>query len=271
MALVGPLLQLRGVGKRFGPVRALEGIDLDINRREVLGICGDNGAGKSTLIRILSGAEQPSEGTLVINGEPVRFRSPADALARGIATTYQDLALAPRLSIAQNVFMGGELLRRPEFLGILDKPRMHEEAARTLDRFGFAGIDMDRPVGDLSGGQRQAVALARALRWRARIVIMDEPTAALGVAESRQVLDLIARLRAEGVTIILVSHDMDDVVATTTRIVVLKKGRKAGEMETARADARKLAEAIMTGIVEPPPPPIPFPEDDDEVMDEQLG
>ena len=266
MALVGPLLQLRGIGKSFGPVRALEGIDLDINRREVLGICGDNGAGKSTLIRILAGAEQPSAGTILINGEPVRFRSPAAALARGIATTYQDLALAPRLSIAQNVFMGGELLRKPEFLGLLDKPRMRDEAAAYLDRFGFGTIDMDRPVADLSGGQRQAVALARALRWRARIVIMDEPTAALGVAESRQVLDLIRRLHAEGVTVILVSHDMDDVVAVTTRVVVLKKGRKAGEIETARIDARQLGEAIMTGIVAPPPAPIPFP--DDEEVDE---
>jgi len=269
MALVGPLLQLRGVGKSFGPVRALEGIDLDINRREVLGICGDNGAGKSTLIRILAGAETPSEGTLLINGEPVRLRSPGDALARGIATTYQDLALAPRLSIAQNVFMGGELLRRPAFLGLLDKRRMRDEAAAYLDRFGFAEIDMDRPVGELSGGQRQAVALARALRWRARIVIMDEPTAALGVAESRQVLDLIRRLHAEGVTVILVSHDMDDVVAATKRVVVLKKGRKVGEIETARVDARKLGEAIMSGFVEPPPPPAPF--IDDEVVDEQFG
>ncbi len=262
MSLAGPLLSLRGIGKSYGPVRALEGIDLHINAREVLGICGDNGAGKSTLIRILAGAELPSEGTLVINGEPVRFRSPAAALARGIATIYQDLALAPRLSIAQNVFMGGELLRGPAVFGLLDRPRMRREAEMYLDRFGFAGIDMNRPVADLSGGQRQAVALARALRWRARMVIMDEPTAALGVAESRQVLDLIVRLRSEGVTVVLVSHNMDDLVAVTTRVVVMKKGRKAGEAETSRLDAQKLAQAVMSGIVEPPPPPEPFWDDD---------
>jgi ABC-type sugar transport system ATPase subunit len=269
VALVAALLSLRGVGKRFGPVRALEGIDLDIHPREVIGICGDNGAGKSTLIRIIAGAEAPSEGTVMLNGAPARFRSPADALARGIATTYQDLALAPRLSIAENVFMGGEITRGPGWLGLLDRHAMRAEAAGYLERFGFAGIDMDSPVADLSGGQRQAVALARALRWRARVVIMDEPTAALGVAESRMVLDLIGRLRAEGVTVILVSHDMDDVVAATSRIVVLKKGRKAGEIETARIDARGLGAAIMSGMVPETPPAAPFP--DDEMEDEHSG
>ncbi len=249
MALVGPLLELRGIGKSYGPVTALEGVDFDIGRREVIGICGDNGAGKSTLIRILSGAEQPSGGEIRVNSEAISFRSPADALARGIATTYQDLALAPRLSIAQNVFMGGELLRGPKFLGMLDHRRMRDEAALYLDRFGFADIDMGRPVSDLSGGQRQAVALARALRWKARIVIMDEPTAALGVAESRQVLELIRRLRSEGVTVIVVSHDMDDLVAVTTRVVILKKGRKVGEIETARVTSGRLGEMIMSGVV----------------------
>jgi len=249
VALVEPLLSLRGIGKSYGPVRALAGVDLDVGAGEVLGICGDNGAGKSTLIRILSGAESPSEGELRLDGVPVRFRSPLDALRRGIATTYQDLALAPRLSIAENLFMGGELLRGPAWLGWLDKGRMRREAAGYLARFGFAGIGMDRPVADLSGGQRQAVALARALRWRARIVIMDEPTAALGVAESRIVLDLIFRLHGEGVTVILVSHDMDDVVAATSRVVVLKKGRKAGEVATARVDARRLGEVIISGDV----------------------
>lgn len=247
--MIGPALQLRGVGKSYGPVRALADIDLDIYLREVVGICGDNGAGKSTLVRLLSGAEEPSEGQMSQQGRPIRIRSPGAALARGIATTYQDLALAPRLSIAENVFMGGELLRKPEWLGLLDKGRMRDEAASYLERFGFGGIDMDRPVSDLSGGQRQAVALARALRWNARIVIMDEPTAALGVAESRVVLDLIRRMRAEGVTIILVSHDMADVVAVTTRVVILKKGRKAGEIETSRVDAHSLGAMVMSGVV----------------------
>jgi ABC-type sugar transport system ATPase subunit len=247
VALVEAFLSLRGLGKRFGAVRALEGVDLDIAAGEVVAICGDNGAGKSTLIRLLSGAQPPSAGTILLDGSPRRFRSPADALAAGIATIYQDLALAPRLSIAQNLFMGGELLRGPRALGWLDKPRMRREAAALLGRFRFAVTDMGRPVSDLSGGQRQAVALARALRWRARVVIMDEPTAALGVAESREVLELIRSLRGAGVTVILVSHDMDDVVAVAERVVVLRKGAKAFEASTAGLDADRLAHAVMTG------------------------
>jgi ABC-type sugar transport system ATPase subunit len=249
VALVSPpLLRLRGIGKRFGAVRALGNIDLDVGAGEAVAICGDNGAGKSTLIRIISGAEAASEGTMALDGAEMSFRSPAQALAAGIATTYQDLALAPRLSIAQNVFMGGELLRAPQWLGVLDKKRMRRAARDYLDPFGFSVTDMDRPVAELSGGQRQAVALARALRWQARIVIMDEPTAALGVAESRQVLDLIARLRARGVTVLLVSHNMDDVVAATERVVVLKRGSKIFEGSTADLDAGRLAHVITSGL-----------------------
>lgn len=244
MALIYPL-ELRGIGKSYGAVRALEGVDLAIRQGEVLGLCGDNGAGKSTLVRILSGAETPSAGTLLRDGATVRFASPADALAQGIATTYQDLALAPRLSIAENVFMGAERMR----FGLLDKRRMRDEASGYLARFGFGGIAMDRPVADLSGGQRQAVALARALRWNARIVIMDEPTAALGVAESQVVLDLIRQMRDAGVTVILVSHDMEDVIAVTDRVAILKKGRKAGEVDTAGVDAASLGAMIMSGVV----------------------
>ena len=249
MALVEPILALRGIGKSYGPTRALGGIDLDIAAGEVVGICGDNGAGKSTLIRILSGAEQPSEGEIRAEGRVIAIRSPAEALASGIATIYQDLALAPRLSIAQNIFMGAELLRGPRALGLLDHRGMRAAAAALLDRFGLGAIDMNRPVSDLSGGQRQAVALARALRAEARIVIMDEPTAALGVAESAQVLDLIRRLHAGGVTVLLVSHDMEDVMAVATRVVILKKGRKAGEIDTARTTAPQLGEMIMSGVV----------------------
>jgi ABC-type sugar transport system ATPase subunit len=244
-----PLLRLRGLGKRYGAVQALEGLDLQVEAGDCVALVGDNGAGKSTLVRILSGADLPSDGVMELEGVPVRFRSPADALAAGIATTYQDLALAPRLSIAQNVFMGGELLR----FGLLDKPRMRREARGYLARFGFAGTDMDRPVADLSGGQRQAVALARALRWRARVVIMDEPTAALGVAESRMVLELIRSLREQRVTVVLVSHDMDDVVAVTERVVVLKRGRKAGELATRSVDADALAHVVMSGTLPAPP------------------
>ncbi len=242
-----PLLEVQNLGKSYGAVRALEGVDLTIHAGETVALIGDNGAGKSTLIRLLSGADRPSEGTIRLDGEAVRFASPAESLASGIATIWQDLALAPRLSIAQNVFMGGERLRWPAWLGLLDHARMRAEAREHLSRFGFSVTDMDRPVADLSGGQRQAVALARALRWQARIVIMDEPTAALGVAESRMVLDLIGRLHEQGVTILLVSHDMDHVAAVASRAIVLKRGRKAGEM--AARDPIALAHAIMSGHV----------------------
>lgn len=252
MAVVDePVLRLSGVGKHYGGVRALSGVDLEIAQGECVALVGDNGAGKSTLVRILSGAHQPSEGTIAFAGRPVRFRSPADALEAGIATTYQDLALAPHLTISQNIYMGGELLLRPHFLGLLDKARMRREARGYLDRFGFAVNDLDRPVSDLSGGQQQAVALARALRWQARVVIMDEPTAALGVGETRMVLDLIRALGAQKVTVILVSHDMDDVVAVTQRIIVLKRGRKVGEVATARVSPSTLAHTIMTGEIPP--------------------
>jgi simple sugar transport system ATP-binding protein len=241
------LVTLQGITQHYGRVRALDDVTLDIRAGEVLGLCGDNGAGKSTLVRILSGAASPSAGQIVLDGAPVRFRSPADALARGIATTYQDLALAPRLSIAQNIFMGGEYLRRPAWLGWLDKRRMRREAAALLARFNFAVTDMERPVSDLSGGQRQAVALARALRWNARLIIMDEPTAALGVTEGRAVLDLIRALRRDGVTVLLVSHNMDDVAAVTDRVAILKGGRNAVHFDTAGVTPAQLAEAIITG------------------------
>ena len=247
MALVTPLLQLQGITRHYGAVRALDNVALEIQPGEVLGLCGDNGAGKSTLVRILSGAATPSSGQMLLDGEPVRFRSPADALARGIATTYQDLALAPRLSIAQNIFMGGEYLRRPAWLGWLNKRRMRREAAALLARFSFAVADMDRPVSDLSGGQRQAVALARALRWNARLIIMDEPTAALGVTESRAVLDLIRALRRDGVAVLLVSHNMDDVVSVTDRVTILKAGRNAAHFDMAGVSPAQLAQAIITG------------------------
>ena len=172
-----------------------------------------------------------------------RRGAPAEALAAGIATTYQDLALAPRLAIYQNVVMGGELLR----FGLLDKRRMRAEAWRYLEPLGFAVRDMDRPVSDLSGGQRQAVALARAMRWRARLVIMDEPTAALGVAESRQVLALIRRLRDQGVAVLLISHNMDDVLAVADRVAILKRGRKAGELAAHQTDPIRLAQAVVSG------------------------
>jgi simple sugar transport system ATP-binding protein len=251
---VSPLLSLRGLRKSYGGIEALKGVDLDVHRSDVLAICGDNGAGKSTLIRIVSGAQERSGGTVTLRGEPVEFRSPHDALARGVATIYQDLALAPRLSIAENVFMGAELTRPllGPLLHVLDKRRMAAEARGYLARLGIEIADMRRTVERLSGGQRQAVAISRALRWNADIVIMDEPTAALGVKEAAQVLSLVRRLREEGRTVILISHNMADVIAVATRVAILKNGAKVIDRSIAGLDADRLAHMVMIGRDEAP-------------------
>lgn len=242
-----PLLSLRGIGKSYGPVQALGQVDLDIAPGDVIGICGDNGAGKSTLIRIIAGAQAPSGGAMAFAGRPVSFRSPHDAYLTGIATIYQDLALAPRLAIWKNVFLGAELTRGPRGLGLLDKRKMRAEAKGYLARLGITLSDTDIAVENLSGGQRQAVAISRALRWNAELIVMDEPTAALGVKETAQVLDLIRRLKHDGKTIILVSHNMADVCAVTNRVAIFKSGRKVIDRTVAGLDADTLAHMVMTG------------------------
>ncbi|WP_293858412.1 ATP-binding cassette domain-containing protein [uncultured Alsobacter sp.] len=244
-----PLLSLRGIGKSYGPVVAVREVDLDIHRGEVVAICGDNGAGKSSLIKVISGAEEPTSGEMSLKGERVRFASPHDALEKGVATIYQDLALAPRLSIAQNVFMGSELTRSVvlPFLRVLDKKRMASEAQRFLSQLSVAITDMARPVERLSGGQRQAVAISRALRWNAEIIIMDEPTAALGVKETALVLDLVRRLKADGRTIILISHNMRDVVALADRVVIMGAGRKFVDRPVEGLTPDDLTHMIMSG------------------------
>lgn len=242
-----PLLALSAITKAYGAVEALRGVDLEVHTGEVLALCGDNGAGKSSLIKIVSGAQAPSSGRIAVKGETVAFASPQDALRRGIATIYQDLALAPRLSIAQNVFLGSEPTRGIGPFRVLDKGRMAREARGFLARLAIDVADMGTPVERLSGGQRQAVAIARALRWDAELIIMDEPTAALGVRETAQVLDLVRRLQAEGRTVILISHNMADVVAVATRVAILRQGRKVLDRPTAGLDADTLAHLVMTG------------------------
>jgi len=218
----------------------------------VLAICGDNGAGKSTLIRVASGAHEPSEDHMEIEGRRVAFASPLDALNAGVATIYQDLALAPRQPIWQNVFIGAELTRRVVFgLTVLDKARMRAAALGYLARLKIDMTDANRPVESLSGGQRQAVAIARALRWSARLVIMDEPTAALGVAESREVLGLIRALHQGGTTVVLISHNMTEVIGVATRIAVLKNGRKIADRLSAGLSADDLAHLVMIGQMPP--------------------
>ena len=240
MSETAPLLSLRGVVKRYGAVEALRGVDLDLAAGEVLAVCGDNGAGKSTLIRILSGAEAPSAGSMRLRGRPVAFRSPHDALAGGVATIYQELALVPRLSVAANVFLGAEVTAGP----FLARRRMMERTRGYLARLGVT-VDPRAPVASLSGGQRQAVAICRALLWDAAVVIMDEPTAALGVRETAGVLALIRALNAEGRTVVLVSHDMRDVAALATRVVVLGGGKKVADRPAAGLDADALQHLVL--------------------------
>ncbi|WP_332683390.1 ATP-binding cassette domain-containing protein [Bosea sp. (in: a-proteobacteria)] len=244
-----PILSLRGIGKNYGPVVAVRVVDLDIYPGEVVAICGDNGAGKSSLIKVISGAEEPSGGEISIRGKKVDFASPHDALSHGVATIYQDLALAPRLSIAQNVFMGSELTKPflLPFLRVLDKKRMAQEARGYLAQLSVSVEDMTRPVERLSGGQRQAVAISRALRWKAEIIIMDEPTAALGVKETALVLDLIRKLKADGRTVLLVSHNMRDVVALADRVVIMGAGRKYVDQPLGKLTADDLSHMIMAG------------------------
>jgi len=243
-----PLLAIRGLVKRYGAVEALKGVDIDLAAGGCVGLCGDNGAGKSTLIKIVSGAELPSAGTLAFEGRAVRFASPREALAAGIATIYQDLALAPRLSVAENLFMGAEPVRRlGGVLPVLDRRSMRARAEVLLAELGQAIPDVTLPVADLSGGQRQAVAISRALLHKARLVVMDEPTASLGVRETAEVLALVRRLKARGVTVLLVSHNMEDVVAVCDRVAILKGGRKALETRMDGLSADALAHMVMTG------------------------
>ncbi|GAA3998361.1 ATP-binding cassette domain-containing protein [Allokutzneria multivorans] len=226
-----PVLRARGLVKRYGKVTAIDGADFDLLPGEVLAVVGDNGAGKSSLIKALSGAVVPDEGEISVNGEPVRFSGPLDARRHGIETVYQDLALAPAQDIATNVFLGRER-RRSGPLGtvfrLLDAKGMREEAARILGELDIKIKSMAQAVETLSGGQRQGIAVARAAAFGSRVVIMDEPTAALGVAESAKVLDLIRRIRDRGLPVVLISHNMPHVFEIADRVHVHRLGKRVG-------------------------------------------
>jgi fructose transport system ATP-binding protein len=249
VSTAAPILEARGLVKKYGQVVALNGADFDLRPGEILAIIGDNGAGKSTLIKALSGALQPDEGEILLGGEVVHFRSPRDARAAGIETVYQDLAVAPALDIASNVFLGREGRRRGvlgTLLRLLDQRGMRREAARHFDELGIGVQSITQAVENLSGGQRQGVAVARAATWARRLVIMDEPTAALGVKETRQVLDLILRVRERGLPVILISHDMPHVFELADRIHVMRLGRRVAVV-TPKTHTMPEAVAIMTG------------------------
>jgi fructose transport system ATP-binding protein len=244
-----PLLEAQGLVKTYGQVVALNGADFELYAGEILAIIGDNGAGKSTLIKALSGALQPDEGEIRLDGEPVHFRSPRDARNAGIETVYQDLAVAPSLDIASNIFLGREQRRRGPLgllLRMLDKRAMRREATRHFAELQIGVQSMAQAVENLSGGQRQGVAVARAATWARRLVIMDEPTAALGVKETRQVLDLIRRVRERGLPVILISHDMPHVFELADRIHIMRLGRRVAVV-TPHSHTMAEAVAIMTG------------------------
>jgi ABC-type sugar transport system ATPase subunit len=240
------LLQARSITKRFGALQALADVNVDIHAGEVLAILGDNGAGKSTFIKILSGAYEPSAGTLLLDGAPVSFVSPQDAADVGIATIFQELALSENLSIAENVFLGRELVRRVLGVPFLKRQAMKQKVAELLNTLEAHISDPEAAVGSLSGGQRQAVAISRALNLNARLVIMDEPTAALAVAETRKVLQLIRRLAEGGRAVILISHNMHDVFEVADRIVVFRRGRKIAERRRSETDPEEVV-SFITG------------------------
>jgi fructose transport system ATP-binding protein len=249
MSSPAPILEARGLVKKYGQVVALNGADFELYPGEILAIIGDNGAGKSTLIKALSGALQPDEGEISLGGERITFRSPRDAQRAGIETVYQDLAVAPALDIASNVFLGRETRRRGPLGGLLrllDKRGMRRAAARQFEELGIGIQSIGEPVENLSGGQRQGVAVARAAAWAQRLVIMDEPTAALGVKETGQVLDLIKRVRDRGLPVILISHDMPHVFELADRIHIMRLGRRVAVV-TPKSHTMSEAVAIMTG------------------------
>lgn len=248
------VLQARGLVKRYGRVTAMRGADLDLYPGEILAVIGDNGAGKSTLIKALSGALVPDEGTITMDGEPLHLRTPIDARAAGIETVYQTLAVAPALNIAANLYLGREL-RAKGILGTvfrkLDRRTMRAEAKKQLDGLGIMTVQNPaQPVETLSGGQRQAVAVARAAAFGSKVVILDEPTAALGVRESNAVLDLIRTVRSRGLSVILISHNMPNVFEIADRIHVQRLGRRIAVVDPKRRSMSEVV-AIMTGALPP--------------------
>lgn len=247
----GPVIAMQGIIKNFGPIQALRGIDLQLNRNDVLGLVGDNGAGKSTLMKVLTGVYKPDGGTIFLNGQPVHFESPHDSRLAGIEMVYQDLALAGNLHVAGNIFLGREMTRHylKGFIKLLDHKGMFHEATKLLERLHIDIESVGLRVETLSGGQRQAVAIGRSAGFEAQVVIMDEPTAALAVREVGKVLDLIQGLKEHNVSVILISHRMQDIFTVCDRIAVLRQGKKVGDLPRAATSMDEVV-ALITGAQE---------------------
>ena len=241
-----PLLELRGVSKSFGSVQALSEVDFEVRAGEVMALVGDNGAGKSTLIKCIAGIHPMDAGQIFFDGVPVTVHGPKDAARLGIEVVYQDLALADNLDVVQNMFLGRETHTRLE---ILREPPMEARTLETLTSLRVTTIKSIRQaVATLSGGQRQSVAVARAVMWNSRLVILDEPTAALGVAQTEQVLELVNRLAEQGLGVVLISHNLHDVFETATRITVLRLGRNVGVFDRDKTTEEQVVHAITAGI-----------------------
>ena len=250
-----PILQARGLTKRFGRVTALDQADFELYPGEILAVIGDNGAGKSTLIKAITGAVAPDHGEILMDGKPIHFRSPMDARRAGIETVYQNLALSPALSIVDNLFLGREIRAKGPLGALfrkLDKASMQKIARAKLSELGLLTIqNINQPVETLSGGQRQGVAVARAAAFGSKLVIMDEPTAALGVKESRKVLELMLDVKRRGLPIVLISHNMPHVFEVADRIHIHRLGRRIAIIDPAKHSMSD-AVAIMTGAMKPP-------------------
>ncbi|HEY0208930.1 ATP-binding cassette domain-containing protein [Acerihabitans sp.] len=244
-----PVLEATNISRHFGGVRALEQVDFRVFPGEICALIGDNGAGKSTLTKILSGADRPDEGVIKIDGREVVFTSPGAAQDCGISTVYQDLALAPELTPVENLFLGREQLRGglPGRLGVLDRPAMRRKAVEQFARLGVNLRSLSVPISTLSGGQRQSVAIARAAMWAGRVIFMDEPTAALGVIQTERVLALIRQVRDAGLAVVLISHNMPQVLAIADRVEVLRLGKSVAQMPTRGLRVEDLVSAMTSG------------------------
>ena len=244
-ASTAPALELRGVSKSFGVVQALTDVDFEVRSGEVMALVGDNGAGKSTLIKSIAGIHPIDSGQIFFEGREVHISGPKDAARLGIEVVYQDLALADNLDVVQNMYLGREA---HDFLQRLNEPVMEQKTIETMRSLSVTTLRSVRQrVASLSGGQRQSVAVARAVMWNSRVVILDEPTAALGVAQTRQVLDLVKRLREQGLAVVLISHNLTDVFEVADRITVLRLGRNVGVYERAKTNEQEIVQAITFG------------------------
>jgi D-xylose transport system ATP-binding protein len=241
-----PLLAIRGLTKSFGSVQALTDVDFEVRPREVMALVGDNGAGKSTLIKCIAGIHGYDSGEISFDGQPVAIHGPKDAAKLGIEFVYQDLALCDNLDVVQNMYLGRE---ERDWLYRLKEPIMEQRTSETLRSLSVTTIrSVRQPVASLSGGQRQSVAVAKAVQWNSRLVILDEPTAALGVAQTRQVLELVKRLADKGLAVVLISHNLHDIFEVANRITVLRLGRDVGVYERSKTSQQEVVTAITAGI-----------------------